>query len=65
MLTSGVELEILLVFSFGNTVEFKCSDFVYTFSSGLEKLSHLILDNLIQPGFKTNGDVLLLVLGRF
>jgi len=65
MVTSpGAELKVLpIVFSLGDTLGFLCNSFLCTFSDRLEKLSYQILGSLIQPGFKTNGDDLLLALG--
>lgn len=61
---SGAGISLLLL-SLGNPLEFKRNNFVCTFSNDSEKLGHLILHSLIQPGFKTNGDYLLLALGVF
>lgn len=55
----------LLLLSLGSSLEFRCNYFVCTFSNGSEKLGHLILHSLIQPGFKTNGDYFSLALEVF
>lgn len=54
-----------LLLSLRNTPEFKCGNFVCTFSDGSERLGHMLFHSLIQPGFKTNGDYFLLTVGVF